>query len=106
MTRWLLLGLSSVVFAAADFNAVADNIIIHLTSVKTALEFLSFAVGLLFLGAAIFKFKQHKDNPTQTTVGNPMMYLLLAVLLMYLGNVVDPLGETLFAGEARLGKFE
>ena len=93
--RLALIGLSGL--AQADtINEIADRVGGHLMNAYDLIAASSYVAGFFFLCASIFKFKQHKDNPQQQTIGNPLMYLVLAVLLMYMGNIVKPIGETMF----------
>lgn len=108
MNRLLkLVCLLSMSFLYADINSLADGVIGQLGFVKKIIGTSSYAAGLGFLIVTFFKLKQFKDNPQQNPVGGTIMYLLLAVLLMYLGSLVDPLGETLFgSGGVSSGEIE
>jgi len=93
------LALFFVVFASkavATVNDVANTLISQLQSGREMILTLSFIAGLGFMIAAFFKFKQHKDNPTQVPIGNPLTYLLIGLLLLYVGSLAEPLGQTLF----------
>lgn len=91
--------------ATGNLNAVADNLLSHLGSVYTLIGMANYVAGFCFLCVSVFKFKQHKDNPTQQTIGNPLMYLLLAILLMYMANIIKPIGDSLFnSGDVIFGK--
>ena len=52
--------------------------------------------GIGFTVAAIFKFKQHKDNPTQVTIGTPFALLAVGVMLMFMKGIFDPAAETIY----------
>ena len=96
---------SIVFYSRADdtINDVADTIIGQLKSGREMILQMSFIAGLGFMVAAFFKFKQHKDNPTQVPIGNPLTYLLIGLLLLYVGSLATPLGETLFGEGAGAG---
>ena len=49
--------------------------------------------GLGFGIAAIFKFKQHKDNPTQVPIGTPFALLAISVLLVFFPAIYKPAGQ-------------
>ena len=57
---------------------------------------LAMLCGLGFLVAALFKFKQFKDNPQQTPVGTPFVLLFIGILLAFLPSFILPAGQTLF----------
>lgn len=64
---------------------------------------IAFVAGLGFVMASIFKFKQHKDNPTQIPLGTPIALLAVGVALIFLPNIIKPAGATLFGGGAVKG---
>ena len=57
---------------------------------------LSFVSGWGFMIAAIFKFKQVKENPTQVPVSTPFAFLLTAVLLIFLPGLLVTGATTVF----------
>lgn len=97
----MLAGLSQ----AATVDSLADGIIGHLMSVYTLIGSASYIAGFCFFCVTIFKFKQHKDNPQQHTIGNALTYLVLSVLLMYMGSIVQPIGDTLFGDGNVIGGY-
>jgi intracellular multiplication protein IcmD len=68
----------------------------NLTKLITATSYLA---GLGFAVAAIMKFKQHKDNPTQTTIGAPLAMLFIASSLLFLPSFLTVTSYTLFGPE-------
>ncbi len=100
LAKYLLSGLPVVMLNAAQtVNELADNIIYQLGAGNKMIVVLAYVSGLGFMMVSFFKFKQHKDNPAQNPVGNPLTMMLIGVLLMYIGNLSMPLGETLFGTE-------
>lgn len=89
----------ATVTQAATINDIADNIITQLAAGNEMIILMAYVSGLGFLVISFFKFKQHKDNPAQNPVGNALTILLIGVLLIYLGNLSKPLGETFFGAE-------
>lgn len=59
--------------------------------------------GLAFMVGAIMKFKQHKDNPTQVTIGTPIALLLVGAALLFMPSIMGMAGETLFGGGSTAG---
>ncbi|MGQ3892567.1 type IV secretion protein IcmD [Legionella sp. CNM-4043-24] len=59
--------------------------------------------GLAFMVGAIMKFKQHKDNPTQVTIGTPIALLLVGAGLLFMPSVMGMAGETIFGGGTTAG---
>lgn len=56
----------------------------------------AYIAGLGFGVAAIFKFKQVKDNPTQIPISTPFALLGVSTLLVFLPGVIEPAGKTMF----------
>ena len=56
----------------------------------------AYVCGIGFALAALFKFKQVKDNPTQIPIGTPFALLMCSALLVFLPGLFQPLGITLF----------
>lgn len=61
----------------------------------------SYLAGLGFSIGAIMKFKQHKDNPTQITIGTPIALVFIAAALLFLPTILSVSGATMFSGEAK-----
>lgn len=53
--------------------------------------------GIAFGAAAALKFKQHRDNPTQVSIGFPLVYLTIAVGLVYMPSLLSEGRNTLFS---------
>ena len=74
-------------------TAIQSSILIPILNIVTAVSYLA---GAGFIVAAIFKFKAHKDNPTQVTVGTPVMLLFVGVALLFfpaiVGEVMNSIG--------------
>lgn len=60
----------------------------------------AYIAGIGFSIAGIFKFKQHRDNPTQIPIGTPIALLVVGVVLVFLPSIVSSTGETLGVSEA------
>lgn len=56
----------------------------------------SYLAGLGFSIGAIMKFKQHKDNPTQITIGTPIALTFIAAALLFLPSILGVTGSTMF----------
>ena len=56
----------------------------------------AYVAGIGFGVAAVFKFKQHKDNPQQVPIGNPITMLAISAALVFLPGIYSPLGSTIF----------
>lgn len=53
--------------------------------------------GIAFGAAAALKFKQHRDNPAQVSIGFPLVYLTIAVGLVYMPSLLSEGRNTLFS---------
>ena len=83
---------------------IANSVKSNLSALADLVGQVAFLAGLLFFVSAVFKFKQHKDNPTQVPIGTPLSMLAISAALMFMGNFITPLGETLFGSDAKAGK--
>ena len=55
---------------------------------------IAMVAGLIFFVASVFTFKQHRDNPTQVPIGKPITQMCISVVLMFMGQIIQPLGKT------------
>ena len=89
---------SSIVFADSDnFGEMASTVTGQMDSFAALLVAAAFVAGIAFVIVALFKFKQHKDNPTQVTIGTPAMLLFIGIFLVYLPNIISVGGATVGA---------
>ncbi len=82
-------------------GTIAARITQSFTSLGQLILAIAFVGGLGFTMAAIFKFKQHKDNPTQIPLGTPIAMLAIGIVLMFLPGIITPAGTTLFGSNAQ-----
>ncbi|KTD08559.1 hypothetical protein A8135_04980 [Legionella jamestowniensis] len=87
--------------APQTFGNISTNITDSFTSLAKLITALSYLGGLAFSIVAIMKFKQHKDNPTQVTIGQPLGQACIAIILLFLPSFLGYLGGTMFGNEAR-----
>jgi intracellular multiplication protein IcmD len=57
---------------------------------------LSSVAGIGLTAAALVKFKEHKDNPTQVPIGTPIALSFIAVALLLLPTILGPDGVPMF----------
>lgn len=110
---WITLGLllTSLLFcagdafasAATDLNAVAANITSNFSSLARLITAISYVAGLGFAVASIFKFKAHKDNPTQIPIGTPLALLFVGAALIFMPSVFKIAGQTIFGTTGGVG---
>ncbi|MDC3181192.1 type IV secretion protein IcmD [Gammaproteobacteria bacterium] len=96
---YTILSLIMPVLLAADrktITGIAKSSKDDIMSFFNLIGALAFVCGICFFIAAMLKFKQFKDNPQQTTIGTPIMLLVIAVLLTFMPNLKTVSGETLF----------
>lgn len=75
---------------------IADTIVTSFQSVGKLMFATAYLAGFGFVIAAIFKFKQHKDNPTQIPMGTPIAMLVIGIALIFLPSIIQPAGSTIF----------
>jgi intracellular multiplication protein IcmD len=81
---------------ATGISGIAGNITGAFQGLGQLMIAISYLAGIGFTIASIFKFKQHKDNPTQIPMGTPIALLGVGIILIFLPAIVGPIGETIF----------
>ena len=79
-----------------SLGCIADRLTGGATSIVDLLLGLSFVSGWCFIIAAIFKFKQVRENPTQVPVSTPFALLLTAMLLIFIPGLMTTGAVTIF----------
>lgn len=77
-----------------DAGFVLRNISGSFSGIATLLFTICIVAGLSFGIAALFKFKQHKDNPAQVSVGQCFGLFFLAALMLWMPFLIKTLGYT------------
>lgn len=93
-------------FAAGGFTDIANNLSGAFESLAKLMIAVSYLAGIGFVISAIFKFKQHKDNPTQIPLGTPLALLVIGVVLIFLPAIIGPVGTSIFGEGAKVGGFK
>ncbi len=118
MQRWSKLALwAALIFGclfagtalAADNNGIggiAENVTESFSSIGKLMLAVAYLAGIGFAIAAIFKFKQHKDNPQQIPLGTPIALLVVGVALIFIANFIEPAGQTLGFTKDNAGGFK
>lgn len=83
-----LLASFAVYAQATDISGLASNIQATFIPIINLVVALCYLAGVGFTAAAIFKFKAHKDNPTQIPIGTPIMMLFVGIALLFLPEIV------------------
>lgn len=71
----------------------AESLLKQVSGIQAQIDATPYVAGLAFAMTAILKFKQHKDNPTQT---GPIAMMLIAVALIFLPSIFKAGGGTIF----------
>jgi intracellular multiplication protein IcmD len=94
------------VFAATTIGTLASNVVGSFAAIGALMTGVAYLAGLGFGISAVFKFKQHKDNPTQIPIGTPFALLAVSVILIFLPALYAPAGQTVFKSTSGAGGFE
>jgi len=79
---------------------VASQIIDSFADVARFITASFYLLGTGFIGSAIFKFRAHKDNPTQIPVGTPIALTFIGAAFLYTPSLFGTAGMTMFGGDA------
>ena len=85
---------------AGDLGAVAESVGGTLDEVAKLITGAAYVAGMAFAVGAIAKFKQHKENPTQIPISQPIVFLLVGIALMFCPQIFKVGGKTLFADDS------
>src|SRR5210317_611881 len=100
-----LLAASSAFADSATLGTLAANVTGSFQAIGELMTGVAYLAGLGFGISAVFKFKQHKDNPTQIPIGTPFALLAVSVVLIFLPSIYKPAGQTIFGGDQTGGGF-
>lgn len=93
----LLMFFATDVFSAdQNLGSIATNITKNFDALTQLITACSYIAGIGFSVGAIIKFKQHKDNPTQVTIGTPIALVFVAAALLFLPSILNVTSATLF----------
>ena len=81
---------------SGTIGGIASQITESFQSIGKLMIAVAYLAGFGFVIAAIFKFKQHKDNPTQIPMGTPIAMLVIGIALIFLPSFIEPAQKTLF----------
>lgn len=98
---------TAVLAQATDsgIGGIASNITGSFKALGQLILAVAFLGGIGFIMAAIFKFKQHKDNPQQIPLGTPIAMLVIGAFLVFLPSLISPAGSTIFGSGSTAGGF-
>ena len=82
--------------AEGGFGAMASNLDQQFSQIGSLIINTAYIAGIGFGISAIFKFKQHKDNPQQIPVGTPFALLAVSVLLVFLPGLYAPAAKSIY----------
>lgn len=99
----LLLFSNNMVSAQMTLSGVAENIMSSFSDLAKLITAAAYIAGLGFAFAAILKFKQHRDSPQQTPVGQPLALLFVGAALLFLPMVFSVAGTTVFGTSGKAG---
>jgi intracellular multiplication protein IcmD len=91
--------------ATKDIGQIATQITGTFKSLGQLMAAVAYLAGFGLTIAAIFKFKQHKDNPQQFPLGTAIALLFVGIALIFLPTIVNIGGTTIFGTEGKAGGF-
>ena len=89
-----------------DIGAIAEGVTDTLGNIGKLMVAIAYLAGFGFLMFGILKFKQHKDNPQQVTLGVPIVMTIIGSVLLFVGSFIAPLGASLGIDTTKSGEFE
>ncbi|EKD74651.1 MAG: hypothetical protein ACD_44C00371G0008 [uncultured bacterium] len=89
--------------AGTNLTAIATNLTGAFTQIAKMITAGAYLAGAAFALGAIMKFKQHKDNPQQIPIGQPIALIFIAAALMFLPTLYNVAGKSLFGSAGGKG---
>jgi intracellular multiplication protein IcmD len=86
-------------------GAISETVAKSFTGIGKLMLGTAYVAGIGLAIASIFKFKQHRDNPTQVPIGTPIVLLLVGVCLMFAPAIMKAGGTTVFGDTKQAGGF-
>ena len=84
--------------AALNVGDMASNVYKNFAQLTKLIIGGSYLAGIGFAVGAVMKFKAHKDQPTQITVGTPVALVFISAALLFLPTILHIAGGTMFGG--------
>ena len=95
----LLLGVT----AYADIGDMAASINSTFAQIAALVGGAAYLAGIILVLSALFKFKQHRDNPQQVQLGTCFTLLFIGILMIFLPNLITQAGGTVFSSDQTSG---
>lgn len=92
---------SGLIFAQSDIGGVASRLTTNIANLTKLITAVAYVTGATMFFIAIFQFRQHKENPTQTPLSKPMMFLGIAAALLFFPTLVQITAASIFGTGAR-----
>ena len=87
---------STHAFAASggdsDITGLADKSKGIFNTILTVLQYVSYVAGVFFIFASLFKFDQHKKQPTQIPMSQPITLFVIGAALLLLPTILGYVG--------------
>jgi intracellular multiplication protein IcmD len=96
-------GYVGAAFGVDTIADIATRVTGSFSALAKLITAIAYVAGLGFAVGSIFKFKAHKDNPTQIPIGTPIALLFVGAALVFMPNVFTATGQTVFGNTTAVG---
>ena len=83
-------------YSHTTIGDIGDNIVSNFNAFGKLIVAFAYVSGIGFGIAAVFKFKQHKDNVTQIPISAPFSLLAVSIILVFVPSLYKPVASTVF----------
>ena len=90
---WSFAAMAGQVHSLQDMG---ESVLGSFAALANLLLNIGFIAGLGFGISAAYKFKQHKDNPAQVSIGQAIAMLFMSMFLVFLPGIYRPAGKSMF----------
>lgn len=77
---------------------LSKKVVVQANAIAQLMTVAAYVAGVGFALAGILQFKAHKDNPQQTPLSKPIVYIVVAACLLFLPTIMNIAGSSLFEG--------
>lgn len=99
-------GFAADIKKGVSMASINGNVTGSLQNMSSIIHAVSIIGGIAFFVAFAFKAKQHRDNPTQVTIGQPLMYLFLAIVLSMLPWFISSSKQIVYGTGVSVGQWD
>lgn len=101
----LLLSTGVMAGSSETLASLGSNITQQANAIAKLMAVAAYVAGVGFALAGVLQFKAHKDNPQQTPLSKPVVYIVVAAALLFLPTVMGIAGASVFGSGTKASAY-